>query len=71
MTTAVAAKPTATPRAADVPNDLAAFWMPFTPNRAFKRNRASSYAPRTSTITRPMAVRSWTRGRALVLQCRA
>ena len=23
---------------AEVPNDLAAFWMPFTPNRAFKKN---------------------------------
>ena len=27
----------ATPRAADVPNDLEAFWLPFTPNRAFKK----------------------------------
>ena len=24
-------------RAAEIPNDLAAFWMPFTPNRAFKQ----------------------------------
>src|SRR5271169_1312057 len=37
MTTVTAAKPAATPRAADVPNDLAAFWLPFTPNRAFKK----------------------------------
>ena len=37
MTTVTAAKPDATPRAADVPNDLEAFWLPFTPNRAFKK----------------------------------
>jgi beta-alanine--pyruvate transaminase len=29
--------PAATARA-EVPNDLAAFWLPFTPNRAFKKN---------------------------------
>ncbi len=36
MTTvaAAAAKPAAR---TDVPNDLAAFWLPFTPNRAFKQ----------------------------------
>ena len=37
MTTSAAAKPADAPRAADVPNDLAAFWLPFTPNRAFKK----------------------------------
>ncbi len=31
MTTAASSR-------AEVPNDLAAFWMPFTPNRAFKKN---------------------------------
>ena len=36
MTTAAAVKPAAAPRA-DVPNDLSAFWLPFTPNRAFKK----------------------------------
>ena len=34
MNTAAAVKPA--PRA-DVPNDLSAFWLPFTPNRAFKK----------------------------------
>ena len=34
MTTATAVKPA--PRA-EVPNDLSAFWLPFTPNRAFKK----------------------------------
>ena len=34
MTTPV--NPTAAARA-DIPNDLAAFWLPFTPNRAFKK----------------------------------
>ena len=36
MTTAAAVKPAEAPRA-DVPNDLSAFWLPFTPNRAFKK----------------------------------
>ena len=35
MTTATAVKPPA--QRAEVPNDLSAFWMPFTPNRAFKK----------------------------------
>ena len=35
MTTATAVKPPA--QRADVPNDLSAFWLPFTPNRAFKK----------------------------------
>ena len=35
-TVAAVAKPAVAPRA-DVPNDLAAFWLPFTPNRAFKK----------------------------------
>src|SRR6202041_3822482 len=35
MTTAAAVKPPA--QRADVPNDLEAFWLPFTPNRAFKK----------------------------------
>ena len=30
------ANPTAAARA-DIPNDLEAFWLPFTPNRAFKK----------------------------------
>src|SRR6202042_478566 len=34
MNTAAAVKPA--PRA-EVPNDLSAFWLPFTPNRAFKK----------------------------------
>ena len=34
MTTA--ANPSSVVRA-EIPNDLAAFWMPFTPNRAFKK----------------------------------
>ena len=34
MNTAAAIKPA--PRA-EVPNDLSAFWLPFTPNRAFKK----------------------------------
>ena len=34
MTTAAAVKPA---QRADIPNDLAAFWLPFTPNRAFKK----------------------------------
>ena len=28
---------TVAPARADVPNDLAAFWLPFTPNRSFKK----------------------------------
>ena len=35
-TVAAVAKPALAPRA-DVPNDLDAFWLPFTPNRAFKK----------------------------------
>ena len=35
MTTATAVKPPA--QRAEVPNDLSAFWLPFTPNRAFKK----------------------------------
>ena len=35
MTTATAVKPPA--QRAEVPNDLSAFWMPFTANRAFKK----------------------------------
>ena len=35
MTTVAA--PAAPAARADVPNDLAAFWLPFTPNRAFKK----------------------------------
>ena len=35
MTTATALKPPA--QRAEVPNDLSAFWLPFTPNRAFKK----------------------------------
>ena len=31
------ARPTAAAARADVPNDLEAFWLPFTPNRAFKK----------------------------------
>ena len=34
MTTATAVKPA---QRAEVPNDLSAFWLPFTPNRAFKK----------------------------------
>src|SRR5574340_83390 len=32
-----AAAPAAASTRADIPNDLAAFWLPFTPNRAFKK----------------------------------
>src|SRR6202020_3153134 len=35
MTTAAAVNPPA--QRAEVPNDLSAFWLPFTPNRAFKK----------------------------------
>ena len=38
----------ANPRATSVPNDLSAFWLPFTPNRAFKR------APRFITRAKDM-----------------
>ena len=40
MTTVTAAKPDATPRAAGVPNDLEAFWLPFdaTFERFLERN---------------------------------
>ena len=43
------------------PNDLDAFWLPFTPNRAFKKQPAADRrAPRTCTTTRRTAARSST-----------
>src|SRR5262249_8884305 len=45
MTTATVAKPAAR---ASVPNDLEAFWLPFTPNRTFKKK------PRLSSRSKDM-----------------
>ena len=50
---------------AEVPNDLAAFWMPFTPNRAFKKRRASSRARRTCITSPRRAARFWDGSAAL------
>ena len=60
------------PTAVNVPNDLAAHWMPLTANRAFKKARGCSPAPRTCITSRSMAAKHHRRRRGHVVhQCRS
>ena len=67
----IMAEPNRRSAAATVPNDLESFWMPFTPNRAFKR------APRLIARAKDMHYytprgprRARRHRRAVVHQCR-